>query len=479
MTKRIDEFLKKRVSYRLRYEEKGSQTCNKIKNQLEIYKKFIFKEIPEFRKEIATLYGKKMFRIYQAWGNNIRKYGTIIKKNETHCDISILARKINAIIKMLEDENIYNNKPTFIIIDAIRNPYEVLYFKERYAAFYLMSVTTDNTIRKQNLYNIDYTESEIKALDEQEYPENSKPLEQSYVEQDIQKCIELSDIFVYNNGKKTEDNIELKKQVIKFFSLILHPGLVTPSSVERVMQIAHNVKLNSGCLSRKVGAAITNADFSVKAVGWNTVPEGQTPCDLCNFDDLFNKHDTNAYSEYELKDKEFRDFLEQAQEAFRNSTYKFKSIPHAFCFKDFYIALKGEKNQVHTRSLHAEENAFLQLAKYGSQGIRGGKLFTTASPCELCAKKAYQLGIEEIYYIDIYPGITEKHILGNGVKRPKTILFQGAIGRAYDSLYNPLIMLKDEIEALTGVNIKKLNKDSSTKSQEKNSNGTDSNKDGK
>lgn len=60
-------------------------------------------------------------------------------------------------------------------------------------------------------------------------------------------------------------------------------------------------------------------------------------------------------------------------------------------------------------------------------GIKGGKLFTTASPCELCAKKAYQLGIKEVYYIDIYPGISMQHILDCGDKKPDLILFQGAI----------------------------------------------------
>ena len=461
----MDVFLTKRESYFLRYDERNENVAD-ILEKISMYKNFVFKQIPEFRKKIADAYEEKMFRIYQIWGNNIRQYGTANKLNQSSNMIATLARKINAIIKMLEDENIYNKKPTFIVIDAIRNPYEVLYFKERYAAFYLLSVTTDNDVRKENLYKQDYKDSEIKKLDGEEYPKNPKPLKESYIEQDIQKCVELSDIYAYNDGTPTDDNFKLKKQLIKYYSLILHPGLITPSPMERVMQFAYAAKMNSGCLSRQVGAAITNVDFSVKAVGWNTVPQGQTPCDLCNFNDLINKHDLSAYSEYELGDVDFRKYANKAHDEYKSKKYNLKGVPHAFCFKDFYIGLTKEKNQVHTRSLHAEENAFLQLAKYGSQGIEGGKLFTTASPCELCAKKAYQLGIKEIYYIDIYPGITERHILGNGVKRPETIFFQGAIGRAYDNLYNPLIMLKDEITEITGVNVKKLNEPEVLKSKE-------------
>ncbi|NML60989.1 hypothetical protein HHL21_07810 [Massilia sp. RP-1-19] len=120
----------------------------------------------------------------------------------------------------------------------------------------------------------------------------------------------------------------------------------------------------------------------------------------------------------------------------------------SYCFKSEYNALTEEKNQVHTRSLHAEENAFLQLSKYGSHGIFGGVLFTTARPCELCSKKAYQLGISRIYYVDPYPGIAVRHVLMGGENPPKLLLFYGAIGRAFHKLYNPILAYKDELATL-------------------------------
>ena len=122
---------------------------------------------------------------------------------------------------------------------------------------------------------------------------------------------------------------------------------------------------------------------------------------------------------------------------------------------------------MHTRSLHAEENAFLQLAKYGTTGIKGGKLFTTASCCELCAKKAYQLGIKEIYYIDSYPGISKQHILESGDNQPQMILFTGAVGRAYINLYNPFVPQKDEIESLTGIKVKEIEEKKQVASEQK------------
>ena len=90
----------------------------------------------------------------------------------------------------------------------------------------------------------------------------------------------------------------------------------------------------------------------------------------------------------------------------------------------------------------------MQLAKYGSEGIKGGTLYSTASPCELCSKKSYQLGIKRVVYIDPYPGIARKQILASGYFPPKINLFKGAIGRTYHKLYEQIIPFKDELNAI-------------------------------
>ncbi len=120
-----------------------------------------------------------------------------------------------------------------------------------------------------------------------------------------------------------------------------------------------------------------------------------------------------------------------------------------FCFKSEYNLFKNEKTKFTHAHCIAEENAFLQISKYGLGAIEGGLLFTTASPCELCAKKAYQLGIKNIYYIDPYPGIALNHILQGGTNNPNLILFSGAIGRAFfNKMYSPIVPNKDELNAL-------------------------------
>lgn len=400
----------------------------------------------------------------QQWGNNIRIYDSIVvQSTEAWRAPSCLAHKINQIIKIFRRCNKDCNQSTLIVIDALRNPFEVLYFRERYAAFYLLSVNTTEQVRHQKLYAKGLRADEIKKIDDGEKLSKDKSrseIENRYQFIDIDACIASSDIFLAHDGTPVGKNYELVNQIFTYLALILHPGLVPPSPLERVMQVAYTAKLNSGCLSRQVGAAVTNSRFSVQSIGWNTAAEGQTPCCIRSLYDLKDQEDSDAFSNFEKDDVEFNRFVSYLTNSYHHfeetSPRRLNGLTLTYCFKDIYTTIneKQRGNQVHTRSLHAEENAFLQLAKYGTQGIEGGYLFTTASCCELCAKKAYQLGIKRIYYIDAYPGITQSHILKSGNRQPEMILFHGAIGRAYISLYNPMLPLKDEIETITGISVK-------------------------
>jgi uncharacterized protein Yka (UPF0111/DUF47 family) len=66
-----------------------------------------------------------------------------------------------------------------------------------------------------------------------------------------------------------------------------------------------------------------------------------------------------------------------------------------------------------------------------------------------------------LLYIDPYPGISQHHILESGTLKPELILFNGAIGRAYHQLYQPIIPFKDELSMLINTQnpTPKLNED--------------------
>lgn len=265
-----------------------------------------------------------------------------------------------------------------------------------------------------------------------------------------------------------------------------HPGLVPPTVDERCMQVAQAAKLNSGCISRQVGAVVSDSVGKIISVGWNDAPATLgNECISCirrSFDQLVDREDELAYSYYELNQPEFRqkliDIMKKTCDIDKQSIdddelvriFKKKAeeisegLPLAFCFKDIYSAMNNQRNQVHTRAQHAEENA---LEASDKNRIINGTLYTTSSSCELCAKKALSYNIRRIVYIEPYTGITNDHVLGHEVKNGIRIcrnrkyrvesmtveLFTGATQNAYTRLYSPLFPLKDELE-LRGIKLK-------------------------
>ncbi len=418
----------------------------KASNQfvLDFKKSLVSNEFPDIETDLYT-------KIYQSIGKSIRYTGGISRKvndNEHPNNVSIIARVINTIIKALRKNNGVSN-PTLVAIDSIRNPYEAKYFQDRYSGFYLMAIDAPPENRRAHLkQRKGFTDDAVKELDREESGRNRGDGKYTeLVTPNVQKCIEISDIHIFNPREDSKNHDILKAQLIWYISLMMYPGQISPTAMERVMQIAFSAKLNSGCISRQVGAVITDKDYSIISVGWNDVAEGQVPCNLRSLPKLLG--DQPASEEYSLYEREHAGFRETAKlslDSINRAEMSKAGRNISYCFKSIQNKLDDDKNQVHTRALHAEENAMMQLAKRGSTGVKGGILFSTASPCELCSKKAYQLGISEIVYIDPYPGIAIDHILEIGNNSPKITQFRGAVGKAYHRLYEPFIAIKDEIE---------------------------------
>ncbi|WP_282050221.1 hypothetical protein [Maribacter aquivivus] len=435
----------------------------------------------------------KRTRLTHDLANNLRAYGSVYSLKENHDlnNIYTVAKTINRLIKNWKAKNEY----TKIVIDSLKNSLELMFFKEKYSAFYTIATNKSTKERESYIrevinkkYKAHYSETQINGhidnilqIDDSEYKggEVNKGI---FSSPDVENCIQKSDFHIFYSNKvrgeedtrvlkipnsdkqlqaelKNYKNLDLFPQLAKLIALIHQPGVITPTGLERTMQIAYNAKANSGCISRQVGAVVTDASFSVKAIGWNDIPRYQIPCNLRNANDLINGKNDLHFSEFEKGDNGVYpngdNFKTKFTEEFSGVDYeKLEGRPCSFCFKTYHNAFEGEKNQVHTRSLHAEENAMLQITKYGGQGLKKGNLFTTASPCELCSKKAFQLGIKQIFYIDPYPGIATTHILTNSrkeVEKPKLLMFQGAVGKGFHKLYDPFLSQKDELAILANV----------------------------
>lgn len=393
--------------------------------------------------------------VFQSLGDNIRCSGTVLSSSIEQTKLFSLIQRVKRLAKSAFDsDRSANVMSTRIVIDAIRNPLELVYLRDQIAALYAIAITAEDEERKARLAKKGISNPDIQAIDNKEYSKKALRSYSEFVSQNIKDCIQKSDIFIENPGSmatRNESIKKLKRQLLRYVSLMLRPGLVTPTREERCMQLAFVAKLNSGCISRQVGAAIADRDYSIKAVGWNDVPKGQISCLLRDARSLLGPGDAEAFSDYEKNDVGLRDHLSSIL-VNREILHRSEGLACPFCFKDAYNHVTSgptekKDNQVHTRALHAEENAFLQLARQGNSGISGGVLYTTASPCELCSKKAYQLGITVIYFVDPYPGISATHVLASGTSRPKLQLFSGATGHAYHRLYESILPVKDELLA--------------------------------
>lgn len=111
------------------------------------------------------------------------------------------------------------------------------------------------------------------------------------------------------------------------------------------MNMAKEASTRATCLRKKVGAVIVR-DRSILATGYNGSPKGQPHCT-----------DVGVGCE----------------------------MDHGHC----------------VRTVHAEANAITQAAKHGTN-IANSTLYSTASPCYVCAKQVVNAGVTRIVFGEFY-----------------------------------------------------------------------------
>ncbi|QBZ98843.1 cytidine/deoxycytidylate deaminase family protein [Flavobacterium sangjuense] len=243
---------------------------------------------------------------------NLRGHGQL--KEGKNYDIKHIYTIVEIINRLIKARRLYNteqkNTKTKVVIDSLRNSLEIMFFKERYSGFYLIAtkdVLGNSRARVEDRLRVKkYSETEIGnitkflfRLDEVEYKTNDFNVGE-FSSPDVENCIQKSDYHIINlkltdlNNPRFQKNtfFTREEQLMKLLSLIMQPGIITPSAVERCMQIANTAKLNSGCISRKVGAVITDSNYVVRSIGWNDVAKGQTPCNLRNVENFSQKQKT-------------------------------------------------------------------------------------------------------------------------------------------------------------------------------------------
>lgn len=302
-------------------------------------------------------------------------------------------------------EQIEQDKSKNYVVDSIRNPAEIDYFREQFSGFFLFGVFAEPDVRWKRV-------SEKYSNDKRSFDEDDKRDSGEKIEygQRVTDSFRVSDIVILNNeqfvsGSEKEEIFLAKLE--KYVDMIEGKSPFKPTYTETSMAIAYAASMRSSCLKRKVGAVIVDSTGNVFSSGYNEVPSANNSCK----------------SEYGTcyRDKLKKDYKESLKGIVKNQ----RTLDQTYdLFKDKFKILD------YCRALHAEENAILNVARIGASGaLPTSELFTTTYPCNLCANKIAQVGIKSIVYFEPYPMEEAKKILSDkGVEQKP---FEGVTYNGY------------------------------------------------
>lgn len=280
------------------------------------------------------------------------------------------------------------------LIDQVKRPEEVELLRALYRnLFYLVGVTKPYPQRKKLLEEEGVYEDEAPTLIEIDRNEEGDG------GQRLDKTLHLADFFIRNDV-----NLDRRNSIKRFTRLIHGDKSQTPDRLETGMYAAYAAGLRSACLSRQVGAAIANQSGEIIATGCNDVPAPLGGLYSANSaHDLRCVHKGGAC----FNDKEKRKLQRSIGEIVR-AEFELRKIDsnldgwlNEFLDKIYKETRLGSLIEF-SRSVHAEMDAIVSLARSGSVGISGATLYTTTFPCHSCARHIVAAGVSEVYYIEPY-----------------------------------------------------------------------------
>jgi len=279
------------------------------------------------------------------------------------------------------------------IIDSVKNNEELKLFRDVYGdMLYVVGVFAPLPQREAILRAKGMEQNEIYALIDRDSGEETSE------GQTVRDTFPQSDFFLRAD---TPTASLLTSRVKRFLHLIFGSKVITPSQAESAMYAAAAAAGGSACLSRQVGAAITDESGRVVATGWNDVPKflgglyGDFGPGQEDSDQRCWNRGGKCYNDDE-KDK-FAEFL--------TSTLVDAEVINANAAEKVRVVLRNNtklRNLLEfSRSVHAEMHAILNAGRI-SGSIVGGSLYVTTYPCHSCARHIVAAGIRTVYYIEPY-----------------------------------------------------------------------------
>lgn len=299
------------------------------------------------------------------------------------------------------------------IIDSIKNQEELDLLRLVYREMlYVVGVFIPLEQRVIKLGNDGLTETEIYNLIDRDSGEETK------TGQTVRDTFPQSDFFLRMDSDTTA---QIETRVERFLNLILGAKIITPTADESAMYAAFSAASKSACLSRQVGAALTDEYSEVISVGWNDVP----------------KFGGGLY-EHQLSDpageKDERCWNKSGGKCFNDEQKLFFSNELLEVLKDMIPnhQMENARSRINSsrklkgliefsRSIHAEMHAILNAGKIAGARIAGGKLFVTTYPCHSCARHIIAAGIKEVYFIEPYRKSLAIQLHGDAITETESV----------------------------------------------------------
>lgn len=359
----------------------------KISDLIKKYASLVEKEIDGTQKKADEI------SLLQDTGNALReKYGNDILAQMVISEISIKRFEQSSIDVGEGGEDPKRESRRFAtIIDSLKHPAEVKLLRSVYGnMFYLLGVLCPEQLRKERLKDKGLSPEEAVRLMERDKSEKEG------FGQKLLNTIQDADFFIRN----TVVNVNyLEPCIERYIKLILGTLNITPTIHEYAMCCAESASLRSGCLSRQVGAAIINTNKELIATGCNDVPKYEGG--LYSTED--GSGDGRCMTKYgnKCKNQEYREeIIGELKDIIKS--YDLDSLIHEKLSEEISKNEKLNNLLEFSRSVHAEMDAIISIARRGGVSLKDATLYCTTFPCHNCARHIIAAGITQVYYIEPY-----------------------------------------------------------------------------
>lgn len=280
------------------------------------------------------------------------------------------------------------------IVDSIKNQHELELLRTVYReALHVVGVFAPVSAREQALRAHGLDNTAIAQLMDRD---SGEELDEG---QTVQETFPQCDFFLRMDSNT---DTQLRGRVERFLHLILGTQIITPTRAETAMYAAASAASNSACLSRQVGAAVTDQEGEILAIGWNDVPRA--------FGDLYvTDQDASTHGNHNLRCWNFGGKCCNDEEKDVLAAHVVDALGPLVSDSNREAAIRsvmGNKKLrgliEFSRSIHAEMHAILTALRQKGDRVRGGRIYVTTYPCHSCARHIIAAGISEVYYIEPY-----------------------------------------------------------------------------